>query len=190
MSETSSFTEILARADAGDRDAASDMLPLVYAELRALAGAYLQGERANHTLQPTALVHEAYLRLVGNDRAWRGRAHFLAAAAVSMRRVLVDHARKRMAARRGSKPTVMTICEDDAVASERDVQVLELEDLLTKLAARSERKAQLVELKFFAGMTNDEIGNALGISRSVVAEDWAFARAWLAAELRESKDSR
>ena len=181
-----SITEMLAQAGAGDRNVMADLFPLVYAELREIAARNLRNERAGHTLQPTALVHEAYLRLVGADKAFKGRAHFLAAAATAMRRVLVDHARARAAAKRGAAAGNLTLCGDEALGQERrEVQVLELNELIGRLALLSARKAQIVELKFFAGMTNDEIAAALDISRSVVADDWAFARAWLSSQWQE-----
>jgi RNA polymerase sigma-70 factor, ECF subfamily len=181
--ESHSITEVLSRASGGDSGAISQLLPLVYEEMRALAAGYMQRERGNHTLQPTALVHEAYLRLVGSDQIWKGRAHFLAAAAVSMRRVLVDHARRRGADKRGAAHDRITLSAEIASSERRDTDVLELDELLTRLAAKDARKAKVVELRFFAGMTNDQIADVLDVARSTVAEDWTVARAWLAAQL-------
>lgn len=177
-------TQILARASAGDAAAADQLLPLVYDELRALASAYLARERSAHTLQPTALVHEAYVRLVSADTAWTGRAHFLAVAAIAMRRVLVDHARRRNADKRGGGVDRVELLDADTRTDRRDMQILELDELLRRLEALDPRRARVVELKFFAGMTNEQIAEALGLARSTVADDWTVARAWLAAEMR------
>jgi RNA polymerase sigma-70 factor (ECF subfamily) len=189
MTDTSSITEFLLRASDGDASATQKLLPLVYDELRRLAADYMKNERHDHTLQPTALVHEAYLRLVGSDQVWKGRSHFLAAAAVSMRRVLVDHARGRSAAKRGDRDGRITLAPDIAPSTDRDLDVLELDDLLAELARKDARKAKVVELRFFAGMTNDQIAEVLGTARSTVAEDWTVARAWLASRISGSKSS-
>lgn len=184
VSSNGTITGILNRAGRGDDQAASELLPLVYRELRRLASAYLCNERANHTLQPTALVHEAYIRLIGRDGDWKSRAHFLAASATAMRRVLVDHARGRKAAKRGGAATVISLSEEMSPVVRQDVQVLELNELLDQLAALSDRMAKIVELRFFAGMTIPEAAEALGVSTSVVDDDWAVARAWLAVQIR------
>lgn len=179
-----SVTQILARASAGDAAASDQLLPLVYDELRSLASAYLARERGGHTLQPTALVHEAYVRLISSDTAWKGRAHFLGVAAIAMRRVLVDHARRRNADKRGGGADRVELHDADARTERRDMQILELDELLRRLEALDPRRARVVELKFFAGMTNEQIAEALGLARSTVADDWTVARAWLAAEMR------
>ncbi len=181
----STITGVLNRARRGDRDAATELLPLVYRELRELASGYLAAERSNHTLQPTALVHEAYLRLIGRDGDWKNRAHFLAASATAMRRVLVDHARARRTAKRGGGATRVSLTSDIADIARQDVQVLELDELLEQLAKLSNRMAKIVELRFFAGMTIPEAAEALGVSTTVVDDDWAVARAWLALRIRE-----
>lgn len=178
-----SVTEILTRAGSGDEQAVAQLLPLVYEELRRLARSYLGSERSGHTLQATALVHEAYVRLIGSDQVWTGRAHFMAVAAVAMRRVLVDHARRRKADKRGGDAARLELNDADAAEYRRDIKVLELDDLLEKLARLDPRRARVVELKFFAGMTNEQIAEVMGIARSTAAEDWAVARAWLAAEM-------
>ncbi len=164
MPVSTSITAILARACNGDRSAPAELLPLVYDELHRLARGYLASERAGHTLQPTALVHEAWLKLVGDPRHWKGRAHFLAACATAMRRVLVDHARRRDAAKRASTAVRVPLTDDMAVVTRRDIQILELNELLERLAALDERKARVVELRFFAGMRRDEVAEALHIS--------------------------
>ncbi len=182
-----SVAQLLSRVAAGDPAAADALAPLVYAELRALAASYLGRERADHTLQPTALVHEAYLRLLGQDRRWAGRAHFMAVAAVAMRNVLVDHARRRDADKRsaaGRRVTLAGAAVAPSAAARREVEVLELDDLLKRLAELDPRRSRVVELKVFAGMTNEQVADVLGVSRSTVADDWTVAKAWLAAELR------
>ncbi len=173
---------LLLQATRGDAEVASQLLPRVYGELRAVAARYLDRERADHTLQPTALVHEAYVRLAHHDRQWRGSVHFLAAAAVAMRCVLVDHARAKRADKRngGARVDLATGGGPDA---RRECEVLELDDLLARLRQLDARKARVVELRFFAGMTNDQIAEVLDVARSTVAEDWAVARAWLASQL-------
>ena len=171
------ITELVARAGTGDRNAISELLPHVYDELRTMAARYLSAEGANHTLQPTALVHEAYIRLAGSNQSLEGRAHFLAASATAMRRILVDHARKRGAAKRGSDATRVPLSPEMPAASRQDLRVLELNELIDKLDKLDERKARVVELRFFAGMTIKEIADALGLSTSAVDEHWAVARA-------------
>lgn len=185
-----SVTEILTRAGGGDEQAVAQLLPLVYEELRRLARSYLGNERSGHTLQATALVHEAYVRLIGSDQVWTGRAHFMAVAAVAMRRVLVDHARRRKADKRGGDAARLELTDADAAEYRRDIKVLELDDLLEKLARLDPRRARVVELKFFAGMTNEQIAEVMGIARSTAAEDWAVARAWLAAEMSQTQAVR
>lgn len=178
-------TRILADLCAGREQAADDLLPLVYGELRALAASYLRQERSGHTLQPTALVHEAYLRLVGQTRVeWQGRAHFIAVAAEAIRRVLVDHARKRHAAKRGNDPERLTLSGVDGMLPERpEIDLIALDDALGRLATWQDRQAQVVKLRFFGGLSWDEIAYVLGASRSTVTQDWTFAKAWLLSEL-------
>ena len=183
------LTAILERASRGETRAVTELLPLVYTELRQLASGYLRAERAGHTLQPTALVHEAYMRLVGDSRDWKSRAHFLAASATAMRRILVDHARGRKAAKRGGDNARVPLTENLPAAERQEIQVLELDDILERLHVLSERKARIVELRFFAGMTIPEVAEALGVSKTVVDDDWSVARAWLAVQIRD-KESR
>ena len=177
-------TELLVAWTGGDAAARERMLPLVYDELRRLAAAYLRRERPGHTLQPTALVHEAYVRLIDQRRAdWSNRAQFIGLAAVMMRRVLVNHARDRRAEKRGggAEHVPLTLAGDSAGGPEIDV--LDLHETLDRLAATDDRKARIVELKFFGGLTMDEIAASLGVSVATVEREWKFARAWLYKEL-------
>ncbi len=178
-------TAILVRASGGDHEAAGELLPMVYAELRRLASRYLENERVGHTLQPTALVHEAYLRMVGGDRDWTGRDHFLAACAVAMRRILVDHARRRQAAKRGKNPVRVDVDPNRLQSDQSQMRVLELDELLVRLAELNPRCAKVVELRFFSGMSNEEISRVLGVAASTVSEAWTVARAWLAGQIAD-----
>lgn len=160
------------------------MVPLVYDELRRLAASYLRRERQNHTLQPTALVHEAYMRLVDQRHvAWQNRAHFMGVAAIVMRRVLVNHARDKAAEKRGGGlvPESLTVIGD--VAAAPPVDVLDLDVALDKLETIDARKCRVVELKFFGGLTTEEVAEVVGASVATVERDWSFSRAWLFDEL-------
>lgn len=178
-------TVILSAIDAGDLQAAEQLLPLVYGELRRLAARRLAGEGPGHTLQPTALVHEAYLKLVGSDpqAPWNGRVHFFAAAAEAMRRILIDHARRKHRARRGGgkKRVGLSDIDDIEIVAERGDadELLALDEALTQLAAADPRRAELVRLRYFAGLTLEQAAELLGISRATADRHWAFARAWL-----------
>lgn len=178
-------TRILAELRQGDRAAANELLPLVYAELRRLAVQRMSREQPGHTLQPTALVHEAYLRLVGDDaQGWDGRGHFFAAAAEAMRRILIDNARQRNRLKRGGELERRELGDHDALALVDDVDgLLDLDAALTKLALVEPEMARLVELRYFAGLTVEETAEALGSSPRTVKRDWAYARAWLGREL-------
>ena len=172
--------------DLSDPKHAEELLAIVYDELREIARRQLRGERQGHTLQPTALVHEAYLRLVDSrDMAWESRAHFFGTAARAMRQILVDHARRRNAAKRGGGQERVTL--DSGIAAEDSVtaEVLDLNDALEKLSSHDGDLARLVELRFFAGLTLDETADALGVSRRKAAKDWSVARLWLQRELRQ-----
>ena len=159
---------------------AEPMLELVYAELRRLAAGYLRGERPGHTLQPTALVHEAYLRLLNQRQVdWSNRAQLMGLAAVMMRRILVNHARDRVAGKRGGGAEHVSLTVAGEGIGAADVNVLDLHDALTRLAAVDPRKGRIVELKFFGGLSTDEIAETLGLSTATVERDWKFARAWL-----------
>jgi RNA polymerase sigma factor (TIGR02999 family) len=175
-----SVTELLAEASRGNADALDRLLPLVYHELHAIAARYLRREKPGHTLQPTALVNEAYLRLVGQrEVTWQNRAHFFGVAASMMRRILVDHARAHRAEKRAGGLARVTLNEANLPAAERDVDLIALDDALADLAARDAKLARLVELKFFAGLTTKEVAEVLGVSSSTVEREWVAARAWL-----------
>ncbi|MEM7352370.1 MAG: sigma-70 family RNA polymerase sigma factor [Acidobacteriota bacterium] len=182
-------TRLLLQWKDGDREALEELAPIVYSELRRLARHYMSGENAGHLLQTTALVHEAYLKLVGLDVEWRGRVHFFAIAARLMRRVLVDYARERRAEKRGGGAPVVLLDEariggvDDAGPAAPDI--LALDAALEKLAAFDERKSQVVELRFFAGLTLEEIAEVMEKSRATVARDLQVAKAWLGRELQQ-----
>ena len=177
-------TRILSELSGGRQSAADELLPLVYRELRVLAASHLRRERKDHTLAPTALVHEAYLRLVEQTRTnWHDRAHFFAVAAEAIRRVLVDHARKRGAVKRGRDWRRVTLGDAMVDDQPRQVDVIALNDALDKLQQLHERQSQVVQLRYFAGLTTEETAYVLGVNRSTVVDDWAVARAWLLSEL-------
>ena len=155
--------------------------------MRALASRYLAGERAGHTLDPTALVHEAYLKLVDHDRDWNGRQHFVLVAARAMRQILVDHARARGRLKRGGDGERVTL-DLGQIGEGAAVDLLAVDDVLRRLSELDERKGRLVELRFFAGMTEVEAADALGVARSTAAEDWRLARAWLHRELEAERE--
>jgi RNA polymerase sigma factor (TIGR02999 family) len=180
----SSITELLIAWSEGRRDALDEMLPLVYGELRQLASRYLRREPDAHTLQPTALVHEAFVRLVDQRRVrWKNRAHFYGVAAQVMRRILVDHARARKAGKRGKGWDRVPLVEDAAASPGADVDVLALDDALTRLGAFDPQQARIVELRYFGGLTIDETALAIGISPATVVREWTIAKAWLRNEL-------
>ena len=182
----SDVTQLLQSAAAGDSHAAAELLPLVYDELRRLAAHRLAGEQNNHTLQPTALVHEAWLKIAGADgREWNGRQHFFAAAAEAMRRIMVDRARRRLAAKRGAGEVCLDVDELDIPAPAPDDQLLAMNEALEKFAALDQRKAELVKLRYFVGMNFEEASAALGIAVPTAKQWWAYARAWLRVEIAE-----
>jgi RNA polymerase sigma factor (TIGR02999 family) len=163
-----------------DKPGLDQMLPVVYDELHRLASQYLSREATGHTLQPTALVNEAYLRLIDQRRVdWRNRAQFLGLAANMMRRILVNHARDRAAAKRGGNAQQVSLSLLQAPSAGQDVDLIALEDALARLTTLDERKSRVVELKFFGGLTTEEIGEVLQVSVATVEREWAFARAWL-----------
>ena len=181
MADAGALTEMLARWESGDHDALVDLMPAVYDELRRVASYHLAGERAGHTLAPTALVHEVYLRLGSYENiSWQDRAHFFAMASKIMRRVLVDHARKRKAAKRGGDESAVTLIESrQSDGKPEDVDLLALDEALTQLAELDERQCQVVQMRYFGGLKNDEIAAVLGVSVPTVKRDWAVARVWL-----------
>lgn len=183
---TVGVTTLLRDWGRGDQGARDQLTPLVYDELRRRARHYLRAERSNHTLSPTALVHEVYLRLVNLDRVdWQDRTHFFALAARQMRRILVDSARARQYQKRGGGAVAVRLDSAFAVAA-RQPDLVALDDALSALTAQDERKARVVELRFFGGLTNEEIARELGISTDTVTRDWQMAKLWLRRELRKA----
>ena len=177
-------TNLLIELKNGNREAESRLMPLVYGELRRLAGLYMRGERPGHTLQATALVHEAYLRLVGyEDVDWQNRAHFFGVAANLMRRILVDHARAKQAKKRGGGDQKVSLDQAVLVRPEAPEQFLALDEALERLAKRDPRQARIVELRYFGGLSEEETAEVLEISVRTVKRDWSVARAWLYQQL-------
>ncbi|HWP70353.1 MAG TPA: ECF-type sigma factor [Gemmatimonadaceae bacterium] len=181
------MSALLVQWRGGDASALERLMPLIYDELHHLARRHLRGERANHTLQTTALVHEAYLRLVGSDVEWEGRVHFLAVAAQTMRRVLVDHARSRSRQRRGGGPKLVSLENAQAVAPAPAMDLMVLDEALDRLAAMDGRKARAAELHYFGGLSYDETALALGISSATVHRELRVAKAWLYRELGQDR---
>jgi RNA polymerase sigma factor (TIGR02999 family) len=179
-----SVTALLQAWNAGSEEAGRRLVPLVYGELRRRAAGYLRGERYGHTLQPTALVHEAYLRLVGRREPWRNRSQFFGIASNLMRQILVDHARRRRAAKRDG----IRVSLEEAVqpAAEREVDLVRLDDALAELSALDPRQGRVVELRYFGGLKLEEVAEVLGVSVATVKRDWAMARAWLFDRLRQN----
>jgi RNA polymerase sigma factor (TIGR02999 family) len=180
----SELTVILERIDAGDPHAANEVLPLVYEELRKLAAQKMARENPGQTLQATALVHEAWLRLGGDEQPeWKNRAHFFAAAAEAMRRILIDTARRKNYLRHGGGVERVNLDGLDLAASMDDKRLLALNEALDRLAEHDAEKAQVVKLRFFAGLTNEQAAKVLGVSEPTVKRYWAYARAWLFREM-------
>ena len=177
-------TQLLEKWSAGDDEALDQLMPLVYDELHRLAGAYLRRERQEHTLQPTALVHEAYLRLIGqHNTRWQNRAQFFGVAAQLMRRILVDHARGHHAAKRGGPRYQISLSRAPQFGEQPDLDLLNLHEALEKLAQLDPQQSRIVELRFFGGLTIDESAEVIGISHATVERDWRMARAWLQREI-------
>ena len=184
----SDVTRILERAQSGDSSAASELLPLVYGELRRLAAAKMAHESPGLTLQATALVHEAWLRLAGNgNQKWNGRAHFFGAAAEAMRRILIENARRKRAARHGGGQARLDINEIEITTVAKDDELLTVSDALEKFAARDKQKAELVKLRYFVGLTTEEAAEVLGISVPTADRWWNFSRAWLFEEIERQR---
>ncbi len=179
-------TLILRKVTEGDQAAIEELMPLVYEELRAVAGSYFRGQPSNHTLQPTALVNEAFIKLVASEAEWKDRAHFLAVAATAMRQILIDHARRRISSRRGGDRGRLTLTGDfTPIVVDNDLDLLSLHEALENLSALDRRQAQVVEMRFFGGMTVQEVAEVLGVSKTTVDKSWRAARAWLNAQLCE-----
>ena len=184
----SDVTRILDRAQAGDPHAAAELLPLVYGELRKLAAAKMANEIPGQTLQPTALVHEAWLRLVGNtDHQWNGRAHYFGAAAEAMRRILIERARRKKAARHGGGQANLDIGGIEIAAAADDEELLLVNEAFEKLVAHDQQKAELVKLRYFVGFTTEEAAQVLGISVPTANRWWNYSRAWLFVEIERSR---
>lgn len=182
-----SVTELLIELSNGDRKAVDLLLPVIYDELRKLAANYLRRERPDHTLQPTALVHEAYLRLVDQTRVnWQNRAHFFGVAAHIMRRLLVDHARKHNAEKRGQDFEKISLDENIDRATERSTELIALDDALQALAAFDEQKARVVELRYFGGLSIEETAGVMGVAPTTINRHWRFAKAWLHGEMQRT----
>jgi RNA polymerase sigma factor (TIGR02999 family) len=182
----SAVTQILQSIEQGDPRAADELLPLVYEELRKLAGAKMAGEAPNQTLQPTALVHEAWLRLAGNGEAkFANRSHFFAAAAEAMRRILIEKARRKRAVRHGGDQQRVNLEDLELAAREEDDEILAVHEAIDKLAAQNKVEAEVVKLRYFVGMTIDETAQVLGISVRTADSYWAHARAWLFREIKK-----
>jgi RNA polymerase sigma-70 factor, ECF subfamily len=182
-----SVTQILRDASAGKQDAVNALFPIVYAEMRRLAASYLRRERPGHTLQSTALVHEAYLRLVDQNVTWQNRAHFLGVAAQTMRRILLDHAKRRSAAKRGGGQVTLRIDESVIGGHNRDLNLISLDKALLQLEKIDRMRSRIVEMRFFGGLSNEEAAEVLGVSAPTVQRQWAGARAWLFQAMREEE---
>ena len=187
MSEQpSEITQLLRNSSAGDPKALEELLPLVYGELRRLADSYLRRERSDHTLQPTALVHEAYLKLVDQNTTWQNRAHFFGIAARIMRQILVDYARGHKAEKRGAGNIKLSLDEAIDFSEERAAELVALDDALTALSAFDPEKARLIELRYFAGLSLEETAEAMNISVPTVVRYWRTAKAWLYHEISKT----
>ena len=183
----SEVTRLLKDWSSGDHEALDRLIPIVYAELRAIAARYLRRERRDHTLQPTALVNEAYLRLIDQKQVqWQNRAHFIGVAAQMMRRILVDHAKSHNRAKRGGGAQRVSLDEAMAVSDERANDLLELDSALTALATFDDRKSRVVEMRYFGGLTVEETAEVLKVSEMTVAREWKLAKAWLYTHIEDN----
>lgn len=186
MDTSPHITQLLLAWSDGDRAALDELTPLVYRELKKIAEGYLRRERSEHTLQPTALAHEAYLKLIDQQRVrWQNRAHFYGIAAQAMRRILVDHARARRAEKRGGEGAMVSLDEAVDVSDQQAGQLLALDEALKSLAAFAPQKSRIVELRYFGGLTLEETAEVLGVSRATVIREWRLAKAWLYGELNK-----
>ena len=185
MNNSGNFTQLLNEYKSGNREAIDEIFPLVYDELRKLAASRLRSERDDHTLQPTALVHEAYLRLIEqNKQTWENRVHFFGLAAEMMRRILVNHALGKNRIKRFGNQTRLALDEAVSFAQEKEIDIVLLDEALNNLVKFDAMQAKIVELKFFGGLTNEEVAEVLGISDSTVKREWRIAKAWLHQQLR------
>lgn len=188
MTDSHLLTGLLTRWAAGDRAALDELTPAVYDELRRLARGQLKGERAGHTLDPTALVHEAFLRLGDYDQiSWQDRAHFFSIASMTMRRVLVDYARRRRAAKRGGSAVAVTLAESRTPGDSVDVDLIALDEALSQLGQQDPRQCRVVEMRYFGGLTHEEIAEMLGVSLATVNRDWRVAKLWLRRALTDDQ---
>ena len=186
QSSSQELTHLLLAWSQGEREALNRLIPVIYAELRRIAHSYIRGERRGNTLQTTALVNEAYLRLIDCSRVnWQNRAHFLAVSAQLMRRILIDYARSRGYQKHGGAMERISLKESQIVSAGSDPDLVELDEALQALAAVDARKSQVVELRFFGGMTAEETAEVLGVSPDTVLRDWKLARTWLAREMKK-----
>ena len=177
--------DILSQISAGDRSRVDDLSNMLYGDLRNIAASFLVDTK-NHTLQPTAIVHEAFLRLANHEKIdWQGKSHFLAVGAKAMRQILVDHARKKMAQKRGGERVRVCLNEEVVISSDSEIDVLAVHDALNKLAQIDEERARIVELRFYGGLSIEEIAEVLGSSRRTIQKKWAGTKAWLRRELSE-----
>ncbi|MCZ6837437.1 MAG: sigma-70 family RNA polymerase sigma factor [Planctomycetota bacterium] len=185
-SSSSDVTRLLMIASEGDEEALNQVLPLVYDQLHALADGYLRQEQAGHTLQPTALVNEAYLKLIDQKRTqWESRNHFLAVAAISMRRILVNHAKHKKRLKRGGDRKRQALSDSIVLGQEPDIDLIALDEALHGLAKIDARKVRIVEMRFFVGLTVEQTAEALDVSQATIKRDWEFAKTWLLREIRD-----
>ena len=184
---TQSVTELLLKFSDGKRDVVDELLPLIYDELKRIAASYLRRERSDHTLQPTALVNEAYMKMVDITQvSWQNKAHFVGVAANQMRRILVDHARHHNAQKRGGEFHILTLNEEIDQADEQSAELIDLDEALNELAKMDPVKAQIVELRYFGGLTMDEVAEVLSVSVITVKRHWKMAKAWLYGRLAKN----
>ena len=182
-SSDNEFTKLLIAWSDGSQEAFEELIPLVYQELKRMAKSYMSSQPSGHTLQTTALIHEAYLKLTEKDKYWESRAHFFAVAAQAMRQILVDHARSRQRKKRGGKTQIISLDHIAEISDQRSAEIIALDEALRELEKLDERKCRVVELRYFAGLNEDETATVLKVSRPTVQRDWSFAKSWLFREL-------